>query len=202
MTGCRRHGGRRAGGLPGLRLATWPRPASWPTSPPGSPSATPGPTSSRPTSCQTAWSGLSPKILSREAARRRLAEARRRGQKVVFTNGCFDILHAGHLASLEGAKRLGDLLVVGPELRRLGPRPQGGLPPGDRRRSNRASLLAGLACVDLVVDLRRADPRGADRLLEPDVLVKGETTRSTRSPGRTSCAAAAAGSSPYHWSRV
>jgi D-beta-D-heptose 7-phosphate kinase/D-beta-D-heptose 1-phosphate adenosyltransferase len=60
-----------------------------------------------------AWKGLSHKILNRESARRRLADARRRGRQVVFTNGCFDILHAGHLASLEGAKRLGDLLVVG-----------------------------------------------------------------------------------------
>ena len=106
-----------------------------------------------------AWKGLSHKILNRESARRRLAEARRRGRKVVFTNGCFDILHAGHLACLEGAKRLGDLLVVGlnsdASVRGL---------KGDSRpiigQENRASLLAGLACVDAVVDLRRADPRG------------------------------------------
>ena len=97
-----------------------------------------------------AWKGLSHKILNRESARRRLADARRRGRKVVFTNGCFDILHAGHLACLEGAKRLGDLLVVGlnsdASVRGL---------KGDSRpvidQENRASLLAGLACVDVVV---------------------------------------------------
>src|SRR5262249_41552293 len=61
----------------------------------------------------TAWRGLSHKVLTREAARRRLAHAPRRGRRVVFTNGCFDILHAGHLASLEGARREGDLLVIG-----------------------------------------------------------------------------------------
>ena len=108
-----------------------------------------------------AWKGLSHKILNREAARRRLADARRRGRKVVFTNGCFDILHAGHLASLEGSKRLGDLLVVGlnsdASVRRLKgdsrpvdrpgePRQPAGR-PGLRRRRR---------------DLRRADPRGAD----------------------------------------
>jgi D-beta-D-heptose 7-phosphate kinase/D-beta-D-heptose 1-phosphate adenosyltransferase len=119
-----------------------------------------------------AWKGLSHKILNREAARRRLAEARRRGRKVVFTNGCFDVLHAGHLTSLEGAKRLGDLLVVGlnsdASVRRL---------KGDSRPVNhqehRASLLAGLACVDVVVIFDEPTPEELISLLEPDVLVKG-----------------------------
>ncbi len=109
-----------------------------------------------------AWKGLSHKVLNRESARRRLAEARRRGRKVVFTNGCFDILHAGHLASLEGARRLGDLLVVGlnsdASVRGL---------KGDSRpvidQVNRASLLAGLACVERRGHLRRAHARGPDR---------------------------------------
>ncbi len=119
-----------------------------------------------------AWKGLSHKILNRESARRRLAEARRRGRKVVFTNGCFDILHAGHLASLEGSKRLGDLLVVGlnsdASVRRL---------KGDSRpvigQENRASLLAGLGCVDIVVIFDEPTPEDLIRSLEPDVLAKG-----------------------------
>ena len=119
-----------------------------------------------------AWKGLSHKILNREAARRRAAEARRRGRKVVFTNGCFDILHAGHLASLEGSKRLGDLLVVGvnsdASVRRL---------KGDSRPINgqehRASLLAGLGCVDIVVIFDEPTPEDLIRSLEPDVLAKG-----------------------------
>ena len=90
-----------------------------------------------------------------------MADARRRGRKIVFTNGCFDILHAGHLASLEGSKRLGDLLVVGlnsdASVRGL---------KGNSRpvigQDNRASLLAGLACVDVVVIFDSRDPRGAD----------------------------------------
>jgi D-beta-D-heptose 7-phosphate kinase / D-beta-D-heptose 1-phosphate adenosyltransferase len=121
---------------------------------------------------QTAWSGLSPKILSWEASRRRLAEVRRRGHKIVFTNGCFDILHAGHLTSLEGAKRLGDFLVVGlnsdASVRGL---------KGPSRpviaQHNRASLLAGLACVDLVVLFDDPTPQALIELLEPDILVKG-----------------------------
>ena len=119
-----------------------------------------------------AWKGLSPKILNRQAARQRLSEARRRGRRIVFTNGCFDILHAGHLACLEGSKRLGDLLVVGlnsdASVRGL---------KGDSRpvisEENRASLLAGLACVDVVVLFQEPTPAALIEELEPDVLVKG-----------------------------
>jgi D-beta-D-heptose 7-phosphate kinase / D-beta-D-heptose 1-phosphate adenosyltransferase len=121
---------------------------------------------------EMAWKGLSHKVLNRESARRRLAEARRRGRKVVFTNGCFDILHAGHLAALEGARRLGDILVVGlnsdSSVRGL---------KGDTRpvidEVNRASLLAGLACVDVVVIFDEPTPEALIEHLDPDVLVKG-----------------------------
>jgi D-beta-D-heptose 7-phosphate kinase / D-beta-D-heptose 1-phosphate adenosyltransferase len=119
-----------------------------------------------------AWKGLSHKVLGRESARRRLDDARRRGRKIVFTNGCFDILHAGHLACLEGAKRLGDLLVVGlnsdASVRGL---------KGDSRpvigEENRANLLAGLACVDIVVIFDEPTPEELIRHLDPDVLTKG-----------------------------
>src|SRR4029079_18148139 len=116
---------------------------------------------------QTAWSGLSPKILSWEASRRRLAEVRRRGHKIVFTNGCFDILHAGHLACLEGAKRLGDLLVVGlnsdASVRGLK-----GVSRPVIGQDNRASLLAGLACVDMVIVFDESTPGSLIELIEPD----------------------------------
>jgi D-beta-D-heptose 7-phosphate kinase/D-beta-D-heptose 1-phosphate adenosyltransferase len=119
-----------------------------------------------------AWNGLSPKIVNRDAARRRLADARGRGRGVVFTNGCFDILHAGHLASLEGARRLGDLLVVGlnsdASVR--------GLKGGSRPvidQVNRARMLAALACVDLVVIFDEPTPEALIAHLEPDVLAKG-----------------------------
>lgn len=121
---------------------------------------------------QAAWGGLSPKILRAQDATILLAEARRRGRRVVFTNGCFDILHAGHLSCLEGAKRLGDLLVVGlnsdASVRGLkGPtRPV-------IRESDRASLLAGLACVDVVVLFDDPTPVALIEAFEPDVLVKG-----------------------------
>ncbi|WP_337176256.1 D-glycero-beta-D-manno-heptose 1-phosphate adenylyltransferase [Paludisphaera sp.] len=121
---------------------------------------------------RAAWGGLSPKILDADAAARLLAEARRRGRRVVFTNGCFDILHAGHLSCLEGAKRLGDILVVGlnsdASVRELkGPsRPV-------IRQDDRAGLLAGLACVDVVVVFDDPTPIALIEAFEPDVLAKG-----------------------------
>jgi D-beta-D-heptose 7-phosphate kinase / D-beta-D-heptose 1-phosphate adenosyltransferase len=116
--------------------------------------------------------GLPHKVLNRDSARRRLADARRAGRKIVFTNGCFDLLHAGHLASLEEAKRLGNLLVVGlnsdASVRGL---------KGDSRpvnnQENRASVLAGLACVDVVVIFDEPTPDVLIEQLDPDVLVKG-----------------------------
>jgi D-beta-D-heptose 7-phosphate kinase / D-beta-D-heptose 1-phosphate adenosyltransferase len=119
-----------------------------------------------------AWKGLSHKILSAESARQCLADARKRGRKIVFTNGCFDILHAGHLATLEGSKRLGDILVVGlnsdASVRGL---------KGNSRpvisQDNRASLLAGLACVDVVVIFDTETPEELIQQLDPHVLVKG-----------------------------
>lgn len=116
--------------------------------------------------------GLPTKVVDRATARRRLADARKAGLRVVFTNGCFDLLHAGHLSCLEGAKGLGDLLVVGlnsdESVRGL---------KGEGRPINnehdRARLLAGLACVDLVVVFAEETPADLVEALEPDVLAKG-----------------------------
>jgi D-beta-D-heptose 7-phosphate kinase/D-beta-D-heptose 1-phosphate adenosyltransferase len=101
-----------------------------------------------------------------------LAEVRARGGTVVATGGCFDVLHAGHIASLDAARRLGDALVVllnsdGSVRRLKGPgRPVVG--QGDRAR-----VLAALRSVDAVVVFDEDDPRAALNLLRPDVWVKG-----------------------------
>jgi D-beta-D-heptose 7-phosphate kinase/D-beta-D-heptose 1-phosphate adenosyltransferase len=114
----------------------------------------------------------SPKLLDWHAARRRAAAARESGRRVVFTNGCFDILHAGHLSCLTRAKQLGDLLIVG-----LNSDASVRLNKGDSRpiitEGHRASLLAGLACVDAVVLFDELTPERLIRHVEPDVLVKG-----------------------------
>ncbi len=112
------------------------------------------------------------KILTRASLVRAVRSARRRGERVVFTNGCFDWLHTGHVRSLEAARRLGDRLVVAvntdASVRRLkGP----GRPIGPA--SQRTEILAALECVDWVVRFREATPLGLIRALRPDVLAKG-----------------------------
>lgn len=112
------------------------------------------------------------KILSRDALRQRLEEHRRRGQRIVLANGCFDLLHVGHIRYLEGARREGDVLVVGVNSdaseRKL---------KGDGRpilpAQARAELVAALAAVDYVVIFD--EPNVEDLLisLRPDVHAKG-----------------------------
>lgn len=112
------------------------------------------------------------RVLDREAAAAFCDESRRAGRRVVFTNGCFDILHAGHVALLEAARREGDVLVVGlnsdASVRRLkGPeRPLNG-------ERDRAAVLAALRAVDAVVVFDEDTPLALIRALRPDVLVKG-----------------------------
>jgi D-beta-D-heptose 7-phosphate kinase/D-beta-D-heptose 1-phosphate adenosyltransferase len=108
--------------------------------------------------------------LSREIDARRA-----RGATIVFTNGCFDLLHAGHVSFLEDARRCGDCLVVAinsdASIARLkGPdRP---IVPAEQR----AAMLTALQCVDHVIIMDADTPHELLRLLHPDVLVKGGTT--------------------------
>jgi len=93
--------------------------------------------------------------------------------RVVFTNGVFDLLHAGHVALLEAARAEGDVLVVGvnsdASVRRLGKGPDRPLVP----EGERARVLAALAAVDCVVLFDEDTPLALIRRLHPDVLVKG-----------------------------
>jgi rfaE bifunctional protein nucleotidyltransferase chain/domain len=97
---------------------------------------------------------------------------KRNGRKVVFTNGCFDLLHPGHVRSLEAARALGDFLIVGlnsdASLRKLkGPgRPV--IPAQER-----AEILASLECVDAVFIFEELTPQKVIAALLPDILVKG-----------------------------
>lgn len=120
----------------------------------------------------SAPAAASRKVVSREAAARDAARARRRGERVVFTNGCFDLLHVGHVRSLEEARRLGDRLVVGvnsdASVRRI-KGPERPLLPARQR----AEVLAALACVDRVVIFPESTPLALIRAIRPDVLAKG-----------------------------
>ena len=103
------------------------------------------------------------------AARAHLREA---GRKLVFTNGCFDILHVGHVRYLQAARTLGDALVVAinsdASTRQL-KGPQRPIVP----QAERAEMLAGLWCVDYVSIFEELSPRSLIAALLPDVLVKG-----------------------------
>ena len=112
------------------------------------------------------------KVLTRAAAVRAVRAARRRGERVVFTNGCFDLLHVGHVRSLEQARAQGDRLVVALNTdasvrRNKGP----GRPIVPARQ--RAEVLAALGCVDFVVLFAEATPLATLEALRPDVLAKG-----------------------------
>lgn len=95
-----------------------------------------------------------------------------KGKKIVFTNGCFDILHVGHIQYLEEAKSYGDVLIVGlntdASVRKL---------KGESRpinnQNDRANILSSLSSVDYVVIFEEETPYELIRLISPDILVKG-----------------------------
>ena len=102
-----------------------------------------------------------------------LAEARAQKKRIVFTNGCFDLMHIGHTRYLQAARQLGDLLVVGVNsdasvrsLDKASDRPIVG-------EAQRAEVLAALGCVDYVIIFTEPDPLKLISEVQPDVLVKG-----------------------------
>ena len=112
------------------------------------------------------------KIITTKALTAVLDARRARGERIVFTNGCFDLLHVGHTRYLQEAKKLGDCLVVGlnsdASVRAIKPQGRPLVP-----QSHRAEVLAALACVDYVVTFDDPDPRNLIAAVQPDVLVKG-----------------------------
>ena len=112
------------------------------------------------------------KILTRTQLPATLAGWRAQGRKVVFTNGCFDLLHLGHVDYLEQARHLGDALVVGLNTDESVGRLKPGRPIQDELA--RARILAALAFVDAVVLFSEPTPLALIELVRPDVLVKGD----------------------------
>jgi len=112
------------------------------------------------------------KIKTREELQRLIHNLKRSGKRIVFTNGCFDILHVGHVRYLEQAKSLGDVLVVGIN----SDRSVRGL-KGPRRPilpvEERGEILSGLGCTDYITVFDEPTPFELISLLQPDVLVKG-----------------------------
>ncbi|HET6515771.1 MAG TPA: adenylyltransferase/cytidyltransferase family protein [Thermodesulfovibrionales bacterium] len=111
------------------------------------------------------------KILDWNGLKEAIAPAKAAGSKVVFTNGCFDLLHVGHVRYLREAKGLGDILVVALNTDRSVSRLKRGRPitPEDQR----AEVVAGLEMVDYVTLFDEDTPYALIAFLTPDVLVKG-----------------------------
>lgn len=124
------------------------------------------------------------KVASRATLAVETRRLRREGRTVVFTNGCFDILHAGHVQYLREARRQGDVLVVGlnsdASVRRLGKGPERPINP----ESQRAAVLSALECVDYVCLFDEDTPLELIRSIEIDVLVKGADYRPDEVVGR------------------
>jgi D-beta-D-heptose 7-phosphate kinase/D-beta-D-heptose 1-phosphate adenosyltransferase len=112
------------------------------------------------------------KQVPRTTAAAAIVAAQEAGRRVAFTNGCFDILHAGHVRYLSAARASADMLVVGlnsdDSVRNI----KGPLRPINPE-ALRAEVLAGLACVDYVILFDEPDPLALIQALRPDVLVKG-----------------------------
>ncbi len=111
-------------------------------------------------------------VMTLETLRLAVADAREQGEQIVFTNGCFDILHAGHVGYLEQAKAQGDRLIVAINDDASVARLKGPTRPINTV-DRRMAVLAGLEAVDWVVSFADDTPENLLRALQPDVLVKG-----------------------------
>ena len=112
------------------------------------------------------------KILERNDLKDKLEELRKKGKKIAFTNGCFDILHVGHVRYLREAKKTADVLVLAlnsdSSVRSL---------KGEKRplmnEKERAEILAALECIDFVTIFQELTPLELINYLKPDILIKG-----------------------------
>lgn len=111
-------------------------------------------------------------FVSRETLRRECERLRQEGKRIVFTNGCFDILHAGHVKYLARARSMGDVLVIGLNSDESVRGIKGALRPINPEKE-RAEVLAAMASVDYIALFDEPDPAAIIREVQPDVLVKG-----------------------------
>jgi rfaE bifunctional protein nucleotidyltransferase chain/domain len=116
---------------------------------------------------------ISKKVLSTTQLLPLLEQWRFFGKKVVFTNGCFDLLHLGHLDYLSKAADLGDVLIIGVNTDSSVSKIKGPSRPVNDQKS-RAMLLAGFSFVDAVLLFDEPTPKKIIDLIQPDVLVKGD----------------------------
>jgi rfaE bifunctional protein nucleotidyltransferase chain/domain len=121
----------------------------------------------------TKWEQIKHKLVNQEEAKAITASWKDNGEKVVFTNGCFDILHRGHVTYLAKAASLGSYLIVGvnsdDSVKRLNKAPNRPINDGE----SRALIIASLEVVDLVVIFENDTPKELIEVMEPSILVKG-----------------------------
>lgn len=119
------------------------------------------------------------KIKTEKELIKQLHQHKAAGRRIVFTNGCFDLLHVGHIRYLEEAKSLGEILVVAINSDRSATQLKGPSRPINAQYE-RAEVLAALACVDYVTIFEEPDPHRIISVLRPNILVKGgDWTRET-----------------------
>ncbi len=116
---------------------------------------------------------LAEKFVSKESLQTLLKDWNEQQYKIVFTNGCFDILHRGHVEYLCHARDLGDKLVLGlntdASVKRQGKSPERPV----NNEETRATILAGLECIDAIVLFDEDTPYDLIKFVQPDILVKG-----------------------------
>jgi rfaE bifunctional protein nucleotidyltransferase chain/domain len=128
------------------------------------------------------------KLLSREQLRERIAEWRKQGHRITLTNGCFDVLHVGHVRYLRGARELGGKVVVGVNADATVRALKGEGRPRTPEQE-RAEVIAALADVDAVVIFPEADVRALIREIRPEIHAKGTDYTADSVPERDEVAA-------------
>ena len=115
---------------------------------------------------------MNKKLLNIEELKEALKIARDKNLKIVFTNGCFDILHRGHVEYLQNAKELGDLLILGLNSDSSVKRLKGEGRPINKEE-DRAIVLSALECIDYITIFEEDTPLELIKIVKPDILVKG-----------------------------
>ncbi len=122
------------------------------------------------------------KIIKLSTLKKKISAARKQGKEIAFTNGCFDIIHYGHIKYLYAAKKKNRLLIVGLNSDKSVSSIKGHLRPIIKERE-RAFILAALSCVDYVILFDEDTPESLIQSLKPDVLIKGADWRGKRIAG-------------------
>ena len=115
---------------------------------------------------------MSGKIKTKKELKDIISSLKKQGKRIVFTNGCFDILHYGHIKYLQDAKGLADVLVLGLNSDSSVKKIKGPARPINKQL-DRARVLSALSCVDYLTIFSEDTPLALIRLIQPDVLVKG-----------------------------